>query len=299
MNKITSIFTALLCISVPLSSATAQSYEWKPGGEYKGQYLVFQKGDDYSGKDFNGSVFENEWDIIGVNLDNTNWEGSYWNSMIINDSSFRGANLRFVRDGWLNDTMAGCDVTDADITGANLPLDGEQLRSTKNYKEKNLSGVALYMTDLSGVSFAGFNLTNTTFRDCNLEDCDFTDADITGMRVGNLTFDQLKTTKNYRVKDLGGIVFTNCNFDGADFRGFKLSIFHNCTFRDADLTDAVFTPVNVSGNNRRYGFDRCILTWQQFDSTNIHRDRLRLSEMTMLYCSRLKKLDIPLAGQFR
>ena len=142
MNKLCYLVVLLFCIAV-LPSTLAQSYTWLPGGAFKGQNnFSFREGDDFSGKDFSGSVFENMGDIVGVNLDNSNWEGSYWAEMTVRDTSFRGANLRFVNAAHLTSYgtgghiggMPGCDFTDADITGSNLPLNAVQLRSTKNYK---------------------------------------------------------------------------------------------------------------------------------------------------------------------
>jgi len=255
---------------LPLPSA-AQSYAWKVGGQ--GEPLQ-------AGGDFRGSEFDNMDNILDMNLDNTNFEGSRFVDMVIQDTSFRGANLRSVDASLLNEAMTGCDFTDADITGSYLPLNGEQLRSTKNYKNKNLADTTLW-GDLSGVSFVGFDMTNTKLLGCNLINCDFTDAIITKIITNCMTFDQIKVTRNYKFKDLGGTVFIQRNFDDADFSGFKLGAFHNCSFYNTDFSDALFVKIRFRDDQtrteefyeHRLGFVECQLTREQFESTRTYQSK--------------------------
>jgi len=307
MNKTAYLFVTLLCFHTALPLMADVEVHWQPGGTH--QHLKsFQEGDNFSGEDFRGSFFMDAGDIIGVNLDNTNFEGSRFVDMRIENTSFRGANLRSVnaRDlSWSDpvpgrNVMPGCDFTDADITGSKLPLNAEQLRSTKSFKNKNLAGVTLWGMDLSGTSFAGFDLTDARFLHCNLEGCDFTDAVITKIEITGLTFGQLKGTKNYKEKDMGEILFMQCNFDDADFRGFKLGAFHGCSFRNADFRDAEFVKTTIQDrlyhyNGVRIGADtfgftalfyRCglidsPLTRQQFESTRTFKSK-DLSRMLLV-----------------
>ncbi|MCL2709891.1 MAG: pentapeptide repeat-containing protein [Planctomycetaceae bacterium] len=291
MNNIAYLFIVLLCFLVALPLA-AQDYVWNPGGAYKDRKdFSFQEGENYSGEDFSGSQFWNMGNIIGVNLDNTDFSGSWFGVMSIQNTSFRGAKLQFINgsnldyDGarFTGNGMPGCDFTDADITDSDLPLNGEQLRSTINYKNKDLAGITIWGTNLSGTSFAGFDLTGARFLHCNLKDCDFTDANITKFAVTGLTLDQLKTTKNYKAKNLSGTVLALSNFDNADFRGFKLSVFVACSFLNADFTDAEFIKTTYREqrifNSRiprvddRFGFIMCQPPRQQFESTKNYRDK--------------------------
>jgi len=282
MNKRCCLIILLLCVAV-LPSAMAQTYVWRFGPGDSGENVP-RPGEINPANDFRGSHLENMWNLSG-NYDNTNWEGSIFSSMNIH-ASFRGANLRNVRMEGIIDPMTGSDFTDADITGATLPLNAEQLFSTRNFKEKNLVGVAITEIfdeplDLSGVSFAGFDLTGARLHGI-FEGADFTDADITrsvivGIGGSGLTLEQLKTTRNYQNKDLSGVTFTRNNFDNANFRGFTLGVFHHCSLVDADLTDAVFVGEGFRGK----GFVYSPITRQQFESTRTFKEK-DLSGMTFV-----------------
>jgi len=281
MRTIGNLFFVLFCVHVLSLPLAAQTYVWKLGGADETLR---------AGGDFRGSHLENMGDIIGMNLDNANFEGSRFIDMLIENTSFRGANLRSVNASLLNGAMTGCDFTDADITGSFLFLNGEQLRSTKNYKNKNLADTTVG-GDLSGVSFAGFNLTNAWLFG-NFENCDFTDAIITNIVTTRMTLEQIKTTRNYKDKDLGGTIFIGVNFDNADFRNFKLGAFHRCSFENANFTDAEFAKIRIRdvrdrGNvyERRLGFVDCLLTQEQFESTRTYKSKdlswMLLSQMNL------------------
>ena len=197
MHKPISFLLALLCIHV-LALPLAADYTpiWKPGGTHK-DIQSFKEGDNYSGGDFRKSYFYDSHNIIGVNLDNTNFEGSFFMAMRVENTSFRGANLRSVYADM--DEMPGCDFTDADISGSNLPLNSEQLRSTKSFKNKKLVGVTIHgknwigdqRMDLSGISFADFDLTEMNLINSNLANGGLTGAVITRMQATGLTFDHI------------------------------------------------------------------------------------------------------------
>ena len=290
MNKPTYFVIVLFyTLVVSLSARADVENIWRPGGTHQ-DLKSFKEGDNYAGEDFRGSWFYDGGDIIGVNLDNTNWEKSSFVEMRIENTSFRGANLRSVSCHDLFGEMVGCDFTDADITGSELPLTVEQFRSTKNFKNKNFAGVTFRGVDLSGCSFAGFNLTGARLLGCNLKGCNFTNADISNIEATEMTLEQLKTTKSYKNKDLGETAFQQCDFDNVDFRGFKLGVFYDCSFRNADLTDALFIKtkrpwyyhqqagsfdmMRIAGkSDLGFGFSNCALTREQFESTRTYRDK--------------------------
>ena len=93
--KTNSFFIVLFGFLILPLSSTAQDYIWNPGGTHK-DLKSFQKRDDYSGGDFRGSGFWNMGDIIEVNLDNTDFSGSWFGEMSIENTSFRGATLRSI-----------------------------------------------------------------------------------------------------------------------------------------------------------------------------------------------------------
>ena len=262
--------------------AWGQDYIWKLGGQHGIEH--FERGKDYSEYEFPDSNLWNMGDIVDLKMDRVNFEGSRFGEMLIKNTSFRGANLRRVVAWELKEGMIGCDLTDADISDSTLPISKEQLISTKNYKEKNLAGCSFttYQSkmgytgiDLSGVSFAGFDLTNTAFYQCDLTDCDFTDATITDIAITGMTYNQLRSTKNFKTKKLSGMLFFQSNFDNADFRGFELGPFRDCSFKNANLTDALLIEYPEINNNRNHGFYQCSLDQKAFESTrNYQQDEI-------------------------
>lgn len=79
--------------------------------------------------------------------------------------------------------ISSLDLTDFNITGANFNdtnLRKEQLYSTANYKNKNLSGVGFYTGNYSGWNFVGQNLQNTSWKLSNYDNADVSFADLRG-----------------------------------------------------------------------------------------------------------------------
>ena len=172
----------------------------------------------------------------------------------LTNASFTGATL--VNANLDTAKLTGADFTNSVITGANFYHSGltlSQLYSTKNYKDKDLSGVRLSDLDLnlSGGDFSGFNLTNTSFYNTRLTDANFTDSVITGADFGSsrLTLSQLYSTKNYKDKDLSDVGLSSLNLSGGAFSGFNLT---NTSFYNTWLTDANFTDANLSGADFHY-----------------------------------------------
>ncbi|MDD3470909.1 MAG: hypothetical protein PHE53_13170 [Thermoguttaceae bacterium] len=97
----------------------------------------------------------------------------------------------------------GWNVTGADIRGAKLRLKSDQLRSTKSYRMRDLTGwEGATLAGFGGgkptiedVNFRGFDLSQAIFR-CSVPGCDFTDAVISGANCSGLTLEQIKQTWN-------------------------------------------------------------------------------------------------------
>jgi uncharacterized protein YjbI with pentapeptide repeats len=134
--------------------------------------------------------------------------------------------------------MDAVNLTDAIIKGANIKLSDdtgitvEQLYSTKNYKQKDLtnitfSGFGSFLSKDNGVKkcdLSNQNLSNCKFERIDLRGIDFTDAIITGaefkdlsqkpedhnvnkrmVSIENFTADQLKSTWNYKNGLMDGV----------------------------------------------------------------------------------------------
>lgn len=208
------------------------------------------------------------------------------------DVDFSGFDLR--HSFLAKSKFTNCDFTDANITGSYVNLDAEQLRSTLNYKQKDLSNIRL-CGDLSGLSFAGFDLRGTRFctqLGSSIEGCDFTDADISGADFDGgirpegkykyvpgtrITKKQLYSTRSYKEKNLASVNFRFCKLNDFDFTGQSLGYFVYCDLKGAKFENATFSRLGGVGESRKYtsrGFcDSCNLTFEQFASTRTFKSK--------------------------
>ena len=230
-----------------------------------------------------------EKDLSGINLGH-NYLGG-WN--------FSGQNLTSAYFGWAN--LKNTDFTNATINGASFNgvnnFTEAQLKSTKSYQEKNLSGINLgYSLDLSGWDFNGQNLTSAYFYSSTLANADFTNANLTSARFDNTTLTnadfanatvkntsfpdgkgftetQLKSTKSYQEKDLSGINLFHHDLSGWNFSGQNLtsSIFQKSTLTNTDFSNANLTSVN---------FITAILTDTNFTNANLTSARCDSATLT-------------------
>jgi uncharacterized protein YjbI with pentapeptide repeats len=246
-------------------------------------------------------------DLSGADIAETSFE----------NCSFRGARLRGLYTQC--EVKENCDVTDADISGSFVRLSASQLRSTKNYRARDLSNTIL-SGDFGSLNFAAFDLRGAVFFDCRLEGCDFTDADIAratfyGSDGGAertkcfrriLDKEQLYSTKSYKEKSLDQVLFSNVDLTGFDFSGQCLGQFRRCDLTDARFDDAEFPqPLNAHflpsrmptagiGFLRKtpsnYGVADCNMTAEQFYSTRTHKSK-RLPEGFVLEQMDLTRWD--------
>jgi uncharacterized protein YjbI with pentapeptide repeats len=118
-------------------------------------------------------------------------------------------------------------------------LTREQFESTANYRSKNLRGIRFGWSDLCGIDFSGFYLTDAEFYETNLADVRFDDAVIRGCHFtvfegsknASLTKEQFYSTATYKSGIVGGIWFHNMDLSDWDFSKVKLlkCAFYGCT----------------------------------------------------------------------
>ena len=111
-----------------------------------------------------------------------------------------------------------CRLPEADFNGADITactfaraMTTEQLRTTKNYREGNLSGITFMRIDLSGCDLSGQNLTGCTFDGCTFTGTSLNNAVVTNAQFikgksAGLTLTQLKATWNYKNRRMEGLV---------------------------------------------------------------------------------------------
>lgn len=221
----------------------ARDLELKDGADLSGLDLrgmtLYGDGHYYSNVHFDRANLSGA-DLVGGDILQTKFE----------NCSFREAIMRRVTAKWAG-SPAGCDFSDADISGSRIRLDARQLRSTWSYKNKDLAYTSVWMTGSQpGFDFAHFNLRGTRFVDWHLGkgplfvDADFTDADIREAFI-RLTAKQLRSTKNYRAADLGNATLVG-DFAGVSFYGFNL---RGTTFMCSNLADCNFADSEIRGMN--------------------------------------------------
>ena len=211
---------------------------------------------NYSGANFKNadltSAHFDEAELGGADFTNANLTSvSFWVANV-SDVNFTNANLTSAR-------FAGANIYDANFTNAIIKgadfyggLAEEQLKSTKSYQDKDLTGVRFDGGYFSGWDFSGQNLTSVSFGSgygsSTLIDTIFTNAIVKDAHFYNtvskgFTEAQLKSTKSYQDKDLTGINLGKNDLTGWNFESQNLS---NSNFSNSKFTDAILANSNVS-----------------------------------------------------
>lgn len=229
--------------------------------------FAFADDENYSGQDVSKEDFSNK------SLKNSVWNGviavgtNYYYSDLtmanFTDANLTNAYLQFVNftnANFTNAILTGADFEDAILIGANFTdsiINGaviwfsdfseDQLKTTKSYKEKNLTNVGLTYNDLSGWDFSGQDLTSAMFSSSTIANANFNNAIVNGTNfeytVSNgFCESQLKSTKSYKYKNLRGIALGNNDLSGWDFSGQDLT---SANFSEAILTGVDFSNANV------------------------------------------------------
>ena len=141
------------------------------------------------------------------------YEGVVFHSMDLSGWDFSGHSLRgavFCDVRLTGARFNNCDIRNASFIRCITP---EQLRSTKSYKQGNLTGLRLVQLNKAGLRFDGFDFSRRILAGghltidgagVDLSDAVITDADLT--RCTSLTADQIKSTWNYKHGRMEGIV---------------------------------------------------------------------------------------------
>ncbi len=215
---------------------------------------------DFSNADLTGADLT-ETDFTSATLTDTTLKGCYLNETKFYHTNFTGADL------------TGAILKETDFSRAtNYGFTREQLYSTKNYQDKNLSGINLEYNDLSYWSFTGQDLTGTRFDYSSLEEASFSGAVIQETNFGyasSFAPAQLYSTKSYQDKNLAGIRLNGNDLTGWNFAGQNLTA---ASFWYAKLTDANFTGATIKeaafAGATRHGF-----TSSQLYSTQSYQDK--------------------------
>ena len=177
---------------------------------------------DLSGAEFYYNYYVST-NLSGAKFVRANMTGVDLFQATLRNADFTGADLSYA-------TLRNADFTDSVIRGANFSSSNmtlSQLCSTKSYKDKDLSGINLGGTDLSGGNFEGQNLTDASLRYATLTNADFTGAALSGVKLHYATL-------------------TNADFMNADLADANLS---NTRLTNTDFTNATLTNVWFDGGS--------------------------------------------------
>jgi uncharacterized protein YjbI with pentapeptide repeats len=170
---------------------------------------------NFSQRNLTGAAFISS-SLDGSNLGNANLTSANFHFASLHGASLRDSDLTnaFFYESNLHNvdfsgaTIAGAAFWDATWNG----FTKEQLYSTASYQRKDLAGITLQRSNMSGWNFAGFDLTGAHF------------------------------TQDWT--ELSGADFSNANLRGADFLSASV---RGANFSKADLTNASFYTTRVAG----------------------------------------------------
>ena len=196
----------------------------------------------------------------GGTLKNINFSKCYMYRPDFRETRFENCNFSgaVLKEALFEGNLKGCNFTDAEIKGADIFLNGEQLKSTADYKRKDLSGTVIY-GNFFDVDFSGFDLSFTSFHH-QLDKCNLTDAKIKGITIWdwsygkleyseNVRIEQLLTTRDFKEGFVDGIEVNQLAWPKDQVVNLSKMVFVNCKLSCAnqakiDLTDSVISNCN-------------------------------------------------------
>jgi uncharacterized protein YjbI with pentapeptide repeats len=242
--------------------------------------------------------------LQGANLTGANLSQAILQGANLQGATLTGADLAQAQLGNVSFngvSLAGVNLTNAAIRGANFngasDFTKEQLYSTADYQNKNLSGTGFAGNSMNGWNFAGQNLTFTSFTNAALVNADLshtslgfasfnganvTGADFTGATINTsipyttgltkisgvigFTSQQLYSTASYANHDLTFIDFSNSDLSGWSFAGQNL--------QHSQLSGASLAGANFNGANVAYvDFTNTDLTSSQLYATASYQQK--------------------------
>jgi uncharacterized protein YjbI with pentapeptide repeats len=217
--------------------------------------------------DMRGWDFENQ-DLVGARFDRgARLEGARWAGANVQGALFF-VNTLTATDFRLTDVRsARFSASNLDETNfENTDLSGAEFTETSlietRFTRGRLVGVRFVRTNLQGADFTGADLRGVTFVSSeSLTGTDFSGADIIGADFSyatddGFTFEQLRATRSYQLRDLSGVVFEGVVFPGIDLSGFRLagadfnrSNLMGANLSGTDLTGVSFLFANIANLN--------------------------------------------------
>lgn len=229
-----------------------------------------------AGRDLRGSILVSQ-DLRGADFTGSDLSYVEFTNCDLSNASFKGA--VFADTEFVTCNLNAADFDDATVSGANPDLVGlvttnahlseKQLKSTRSYREKKLTGCTIAATNwdtskpLVEYDFRGALLMRASLLEGDFSACDFTDAHIDelGLAGARISFKQLASTWNYKsrippektprlpklslynrvpfaIPDHQPAISGKVDFRGVNLTGLRIN---GPPLRDADFTDATIT----------------------------------------------------------
>ena len=270
-------------ILLPLNARYDDTLGWDGGG------IVSDL--DLSGRDLRGARVRLYGTLRNCKFDNANLEGADFGGTILENCSFKGANLRYVKMYQSKD----CDMTDAILSGIVGNLTAEQIRSTWNFKNKDFSNTVFNNCTFPDMVYdSSFNFTRSggdsgmiPVNKFKFDDCPWARLPLAffpshaiddgrpgwwytrWLAIGEPAF----RTQEFKLKSLHELAFYSIDFHDCDFSEFTFGFFDNCRFQNANFKDVrrlIFLSYNEHGSlvpSGKFGFKNCNVTKEQIEQT--------------------------------
>lgn len=243
-------------------------------------------------------------EIVGCNLENSNFSRASINDALIKGNNFSNADLpdvAFLRSSIISNRFNGADLSrctfneaeltdnklrDADFQGSKfggVDLSDRNLSgldfSDGHFEGANLSNSKLTGTNLENAFLRGADLSKTDFGGSNLRCVDFMGADASETHFGGC---DLTGAIFYNVSlssaGMGGTTLKAVNFESADLSTLDLSglDMRLCNLSDSDLSDSDLCKANLQGSN----LESAVLEGTDLRGTNLENTRLFQTYLT-------------------
>jgi uncharacterized protein YjbI with pentapeptide repeats len=189
-----------------------------------------------------------------------------------------------VTQGIIHRNLSGVDLSDADLSGANLRsayLRGADL-SSADLSGANLFGANLRSADLSGADLSGAYLSGANLRSADLSGADLRGADLIGADlIGAYLSGANLRSADLRSADLIGAYLIGANLRSANLSGADLS--------GAYLSGAKLSGANLSGANLSGAYlSGAYLIGANLSGANLRGADLRGADLRGAYLSKTK-----------
>ncbi len=247
-------------------------------------------GMDVSGMDLRNCHISG-FDLSNANFDNCRVEGFSIRDCNVKGASFRNVDFRGCMAEMEGDfDVSGATINDCVVSRSNfyrsfgLHLTPAQLKTTKSFQTKDLSNCMVQNFDGEYLDFRGFDLSNSRLQG-DFRHCKFEDAKIAGLIcIGGISYDQLKTTNDFKSKKLNVNMRFREETDPIEFHGFNLSgsilqLANSASLKDATIDSCTFRSLSRSqleesasfstGQIRHVKFINCDFAGVDFSGKNL------------------------------